>query len=145
MWCIKKICMVKRDQSITLTSFDIYRAKKNPTERENSSISKNRYIQFPMGLERRTQDVWLLQAKHASQLHLLYVCLLLNTTLFFLVSLILDSCWLLKRKYYSCCSIIVPYELIDRQIDRQTDRQRDRQALFKHDENKSYAAYGVVH
>ena len=74
MRCVKKICMVKRDQSITLTSIDIYRAKKDPTERENSSISKNRYIQFPMGLERRTQDVWLLQTKHASQLHLL-LCL----------------------------------------------------------------------
>ena len=29
--------------------------------------------------------------------------------------------------------------------DRQTDRRTDRQSLFKHDDFKSYAAYGVVH
>ena len=28
---------------------------------------------------------------------------------------------------------------------RQTDRRTDRQSLFKYDDFKSYAAYGVVH
>ena len=32
-----------------------------------------------------------------------------------------------------------------RKTDRQTDRQAEKEPLFKHDDNKSYAAYGVVH
>lgn len=33
----------------------------------------------------------------------------------------------------------------DNQKDRQLDRQTEKEPLFKHDDNKSYAAYGVVH
>ena len=42
-------------------------------------------------------------------------------------------------------SLNVTLKNINCQGERQTDIQTDRQPLFKHDDNKSYAAYGVVH
>ena len=33
----------------------------------------------------------------------------------------------------------------DSQKDRQLEKKKKKEPLFKHDDNKSYAAYGVVH